>query len=60
MTSAPARPVPPRSPWRLLLILALVFFILAALLAGGIISGDLGWTTTPAGWAAITLAWLVP
>lgn len=59
MTSPPARPVPPWAPWRLLLILALVFFILAALLAGGVISGDLGWLS-PAGWAAITLAWLVP
>lgn len=49
-------------PWpvsRLLLILALIFFILAALLAGGVISGGLAWLV-PAGLAALTLAFLVP
>jgi hypothetical protein len=45
---------------RLLLILALVFFIGAALLAGGVITGTgLGWLL-PAGLASLTLAFLLP
>ena len=60
--TAPARPVVigtwPAS--RLLLILALVFFIGAALLAGGVITGNgLGWLQ-PAGLASLTLAFLLP
>lgn len=49
-------------PWpvsKLLLILALLFFILAALLAGGVISGDLPWLI-PAGLSAFVLSFLVP
>jgi hypothetical protein len=59
-------PTPPRyavGAWpvsRLLLVLALVFFIIDALLLGGVISGDnLGWLL-PAGLAALVLAFLVP
>jgi hypothetical protein len=50
-------------PWpysRLFLILALLFFVLDALLLGGVISGsDLGWLL-PAGAASTVLALLVP
>lgn len=50
------------TPWpvsKLLMILALIFFILAALLAGGVIAGALGWLV-PAGLASLALAFLVP
>lgn len=48
------------SAGRLLLILALIFFIGAALLAGGVISGsDLGWLL-PAGLASMVLGFIVP
>lgn len=44
---------------RILLVLALVLFILAALLAGGVISASgMGWLT-PGGLASLTLAMLV-
>jgi hypothetical protein len=60
--TTPTRPVVVGS-WpvsRLLIILAFIFFVLAALLAGGVITGSgLGWLL-PAGLAALTLAWLVP
>jgi hypothetical protein len=50
-------------PWpysRLFLILALIFFILDALLLGGVITGDnLTWLL-PAGAAATVLALLIP
>jgi len=49
-------------PWpasKLLMILALIFFVLAALLAGGVIAGSLAWLV-PAGLATLTLAFLVP
>lgn len=45
---------------RFLLILALIFFVLDALLLGGVISGsNLGWLL-PAGLASWVLATLVP
>lgn len=45
---------------RLLILLAVVFFVLAALLAGDVISADgLGWLL-PAGLAAFALAFAVP
>jgi hypothetical protein len=45
---------------RMLLILALVFFIIDALLAGGVISASgLGWLL-PAGLATLVLSFLVP
>jgi hypothetical protein len=48
----------PRS--RLLMILALVFFVLAALQAGGVITASgLGWLL-PAGLASMALAFVVP
>lgn len=44
---------------RILLILAFIFFVLAALLSGGVISGDnLAWLL-PAGLATFTLAFIV-
>jgi hypothetical protein len=45
---------------RVLVIVAFVLFLLAALLAGGVITASgLGWLL-PAGLACLTLAWLVP
>ena len=50
-------------PWpasRVFLVIALVLFLLAALLAGGVITASgLGWLV-PAGLAAMTLALLLP
>jgi hypothetical protein len=60
--TTPARPVV-IGTWpvsRLLIILAFIFFVLAALLAGGVITGSgLAWLL-PAGLAALALAYLVP
>jgi len=57
MTS-PARPVVIGTWWsfpRLLMLLALIFFIIDALLLGGVITGaNLGWLL-PAGLASLTL-----
>ena len=48
------------TPSRLLILLAFVFFVLAALLAGGVITGGgLGWLVD-AGLASLALAFLVP
>jgi hypothetical protein len=51
----------PLSPSRLLLILALVFFVIDAVLTGGVFSSDSGWSwLLPGGLAAFTLSFLVP
>lgn len=59
MTTLPRATIGTWPVSRLLLILAFIFFVLAALLAGGVISGDnLGWLL-PAGLATFTLAFIV-
>ena len=59
--TTPSRPVVVGWPAsRFLLILALIFFIGAALLAGGVITGSgLAWLL-PAGLASLTLGFLLP
>lgn len=61
--TAPAAARPWPWPWpasRIFLVIALVLFLLAALLAGGVITASgLGWLV-PGGLAAAALAFLVP
>jgi putative effector of murein hydrolase LrgA (UPF0299 family) len=44
---------------RVLLLIAVVLFLLATLVAGGIVSGSLGWAV-PGGLTAFALAFLLP
>jgi putative effector of murein hydrolase LrgA (UPF0299 family) len=44
---------------RVLLFIAVVLFLLATLVAGGIVSGSLGWAV-PGGLTAFALAFLLP
>lgn len=44
---------------RVFLLIAVILFLLATLVAGGIITGDLGWAV-PGGLCAFALAFLLP